>query len=487
MSKIHLTVPIRFKVSSGSLGDHDEGNEPGLSREPSPSLGPPDMTISHKRGARDRRKKLSNLSIRSHMSPLSSEIFQKPHVERQESATDLWQRAIRLEAEERRSGSNRLSTPNPGHQRSTSSNRSLKLAGTPQRGASKGSPSTENTQRETSQLTPTTDEMSGEHNSKWLIQRWVAQMRPGTPHTTEGAESLVSLSLESPPRSWARFPSHNREERNKNASAKDNVYPRDFAIKVVSSEGQVYWATDLGPSEEKQRAQTLPRSFSARIGQVVKSKIVKLMPSKHFQPERGQVPKKGRVASQTAHLEYPELEIQPTESGYEELRVLEKEINNMKGENGLSTPEGEKSRPRSTKSLGDRISALMHEAVMEEHHDHGNELASGEILATPVTPSLLQESIVATEVFLTPESRLSYANSSQYGKSGSDTGSAEIIGHEALKAFIDSNQRAHHSRSTTWAGRPLDELTRKQRCSDDATGGLYQNETKSMSMRPHSR
>ncbi|KAM6527941.1 hypothetical protein FALCPG4_008974 [Fusarium falciforme] len=211
------------------------------------------------------------------------------------------------------------------------------------------------------------------------------------------------------------------------------------------------------------------------------------MPSRHFQPERGQVPAKGLVGSQTAHLEYPELEIQPTESGYEELRVLEREINNMKGENRLSTPEGEASRPRSTKSLGDRISALMHEAAMEEHHDHGDESALGETLATPVTPSLLQESIVATDVFLTPESRLSYANSSQQGKSGSDTGSAEIRGHEALKAFIETDQRAHRSRSITWAGRPLAEVTRKQQRSDDATGSLYQNETKSMSMRPHSR
>ncbi|KAI8673461.1 hypothetical protein NCS55_00666300 [Fusarium keratoplasticum] len=82
MSKIHLTVPIRFKASSRSLGDHDEGNTPGLSREPSPTPGFPETTIGHKKGASDRRKKLSNLSIRSHMSPLSSEIFQKPHVER---------------------------------------------------------------------------------------------------------------------------------------------------------------------------------------------------------------------------------------------------------------------------------------------------------------------------------------------------------------------------------------------------------------------
>lgn len=211
------------------------------------------------------------------------------------------------------------------------------------------------------------------------------------------------------------------------------------------------------------------------------------MPSRHFQPEKGQVHAKGRVSSQTAHLEYPELEIQPTESGYEELRVLEREINSMKGENRLSTPEGEASRPRSTKSLGDRISALMHEAVMEEHHGHGDELTLGESVAPPVTPSLLQESIVATDVFLTPESRLSYADSSHQGKSGSDTWSAEIRGHEALKAFIEADPRANRSRSITWAGRPLTELTRRQRRSDDATGNLYQNETKSISMRPHSR
>ncbi|KAF4460932.1 hypothetical protein FALBO_12272 [Fusarium albosuccineum] len=456
MEKIHLTVPGRIKLGSRQSEDQQEAiSRP--SRELNSKPGRSQELVNHKKEISSKSTKRSNLTIRPHLSPLSSEAFQKPALEHQRSATDLWRRAIRLEAQERRSSSNRLSTPNPDHPRSTSPNQSLRPTPAPQKGGSTGSFSTENTRREASQLTPTTDEVSPINNSKWLIQRWAAQMKPGTPHTTQGAESTASARLSSPPRSWARFPSHNREERNKNASANDQVHPRDFAIKLVSSDGQVCWATDVVQGEEKQRANTIPRSFSARLSKVVKSKIVKLMPSRHFQGEQGEVPAKGRVGSGTGHLEYPELEIKATESGYEELGVLEREINNIKSDKALEAPEGEVSRPRSSKSLGDRISALMHDTARESQHNHSDFPTFPENSAALVTPSARGESTIATDVFVTPASRLSDASIDEHAKVNLDKASAIISEQEKMMQFGNTDQQASHAGSETWTGVFLNE------------------------------
>ena len=100
-------------------------------------------------------------------------------------------------------------------------------------------------------------------NSKWLIERWVTTMRP---RLGESAGDMRLTRLTEPPKSWSRFPSHNREERNKNATDRDRVHPRDFAVKHMTSEGQIRWATDAPLDEAEQRARTLPRSFSTKFG-----------------------------------------------------------------------------------------------------------------------------------------------------------------------------------------------------------------------------
>ncbi|KAF4447706.1 hypothetical protein F53441_8784 [Fusarium austroafricanum] len=412
-SRIHLAIPSHLRAKSEGSDYRRNQDTPGPSRGQNYMLVPLGKLKGHEREASDRSKARSNLSIRPHMSLLPTEEYRNSSLERKESATDLWQRAIRLAAETRRSSSFQLSIPNPD-QRNPSSNKSRNETDAARNSTSSAS----DMRREVSQLTPTTDEMSSPNNSKWLIDRWVAQMRPKPSRGDELIGSLKSARLAGPPRSWSRFPSHNREERNTKATTGDRVHPRDFAVKHVTSEGQIRWATDMVISEEKQRARTLPRSFSTKFGELVKSKMSRMILSKGIRHRLSQDNFIRHASSSPARMEYPEMGIRPSESGYTELQALGREISNMKGETQLHAPERELSKPYSSRSLGDRVVALMHEATGQIHLKHDDAIHPTECPMVPLTPSLVRESIAATDVFVTPRSRFSNDTVDEEEKNG---------------------------------------------------------------------
>ncbi|KAF9777582.1 hypothetical protein IL306_004380 [Fusarium sp. DS 682] len=415
----------------------------GISSTPKANylLVPVERLGGHERETSNRSKGRSNLSIRPHMSRLPTEEYRKPSLERRESATDLWQRAIRLEAERRHSSSIHLSTPKLG-QRSQSSNMSPNGTGAARNSTS----SVSDMRREVSQLTPTTDELSSPGNSKWLIERWVATMRP---KTGESARHMSSALFMGPPRSWSRFPSHTREERNKNAADRDRVQPRDFAIKHMTSEGQIRWATDVPLGEEKQRSRTLPRSFSTKFGELVKSKMGRIIPSKGVRRRVSQDHFIRHPALSLALMEYPEMGIRPSESGYTELQALGREISNMKGESHLQTPERELSKPHSSRSLGDRVVALMHEAIGQRHSKHDAAVESAECPTVPLTPSLVRESLAATDVFVTPRSRFSNDALNEEEKNCVETESTKMKGQKTQLTLPESDDNTPHNNFST--------------------------------------
>jgi hypothetical protein len=417
-SKIQLAIPSHLRAKSEGIDlRHQEGTS-GLPKGQNYLLVPVERLGGHEREASDRLKGRSNLSIRPHMSRLPTEEYQKPILERRESATDLWQRAIRLEAEGRHSSSIHLSTPRPD-QRSQASNRSLNEIGAARNSAS----SVLDTRREVSQLTPTTDELSSPGNSKWLIERWVATMRP---RIGESAGDMRSARLTGPPKSWSRFPSHNREERNKNATDRDRVHPRDFAVKHMTSEGQIRWATDVPIGEAKQRARTLPQTFSTKFGDLAKSKMGRVISSKGIRHRVSQDHFTRHAALSSARMEYPEMGIRPSESGYTELQALGREISNMKGEPYRQIPERELSKPQSSRSLGDRVVALMHEAIGQRHSKYDDATEVAECTTVPLTPSVVRESIAATDVFVTPRSRFSNDAMDGEAKNGTEADSNKV-------------------------------------------------------------
>ncbi|KAM0413453.1 hypothetical protein ACHAPD_008554 [Fusarium lateritium] len=303
-----LAIPVsHFRAKSeGALYQHGEDHQDVPRAQMSP-LVPAEKTKVHEKEASDRSKRRSNMSIRPYMSRLPTEEYRKQNLERQESATDLWQLAIRLEAESR----------------------------------------------------------------------------------------------------------HNK------------VHPRDFAVKHVTSEGQIRWATDTGSGRDGQRAHKLPRSLSTRFGGLVKSKMSRMMPPKGLRHWVSQAFIARSMTTSPPHMEYPEMGIRPSDSGYTEIQAMGREINYMKGRAHLQTLEKDLSKPHSSRSLGDRVVALMHETIGQRHPKHDDPLQSPDIPMIPVTPSLFRQSIAATatDVFVTPKSRLSNDDESdeEKGETGRDS------------------------------------------------------------------
>lgn len=387
-----------------------------------------------------------------------------------ESATDLWQRAIRLEAEERQGSSKRLSISNLEHKRSISFGRSMNTKNEQSKGKHTWNESL-STGDSNQGVSPHMDELSPsdpDSHSKWLIQHWVTRMQPeklnSHSHALGPSASNNKTRPIIPPKSWARYPSHTRDERTQSATLKDNVQPKDFAIKQISPDGQVFWATDQDTNEPI-LPESLPRSLSMKFGRVVKQKLSKLRLQKHIIREEYTNPLYGRRGSAHAggYLEYPELEILPTESGYRDLTALEHEIENMKGtlrQNG----SGEHVHHRkSIKSLGSRISALMHE-VMEGNHDHDNHPTAEERPSLPETPlsraqSNLGDSIVLTDVFVTPQSRLSLRDHPSQDKTASDLESTKSDDLACMRSSrLEVSLADERPRSSSWVGKSLTEL-----------------------------
>ncbi|KAF5642835.1 hypothetical protein F52700_3061 [Fusarium sp. NRRL 52700] len=440
-SKIQLTIPSHLRVKSNGIDLRHKGGSSEPRKGQNYLLTPVERLGGYEREVSDRSKGRSNLSIRPHISRLPTEEYQKSKLEHRESATDLWQRAIRLEAERRHSSSIHLSAKKPS-QRSQSSSRSLNEP----EAARNSTRSVSDTGRVVSQLTPTTDELSLQGNSKWLIERWVATMRP---RIGESAGDMRLTRFTESPKSWSRFPSHNREERNKNATDRDRVHPRDFAVKHMTSEGQIRWATDAPLDEAKQRARTLPRSFSTKFGELVKSKMGRIIPSKGMRHRLSQDHFRRHAALSSTGMEYPEMGIRPSESGYTELQALGREISNMKGEPHLHVPGRELSKPQSSRSLGDRVVALMHDTIGQRHSKHDNVAEVAEYPTVPLKPSVVRESIAATDVFVTPRSR--FSNDAMDGETriGTEAESNKVKDQKTPLTVPESIKNAPQSNSST--------------------------------------
>lgn len=174
--------------------------------------------------------------------------------------------------------------------------------------------------------------------SNMILEEWGRQL--GT-HEREARTNPLPLSFglqstykvaKTPPASWARFPSYNRQERNGAAGEADSVKSRDFAVKEVSATGGIIWTTNKvdgnGPNHR-----SIVRSVSDKFTQPFKSRWSKLLPGRAGASIKdSSIRGVGRSSIQdSGDLEYPELELLPTAGGYKELLALEREINDMKG------------------------------------------------------------------------------------------------------------------------------------------------------------
>ena len=280
--------------------------------------------------------------------------------------------------------------------------------------------------------------------STTILEEWAHQVETQECESRQRFERASAScsrykTMNTPPASWARFPSYNRDERNGAAGVGDKVNPRDFAVKDISASGNIAWATDRlddGPPVRKGIARTVSDKFS----QTFKSRLSKLMPGRSRTPSRDRSIRGERRSSiQIAgDLEYPELEILSTAGGSRELRALESEIHEMKGIMDTKTRSNHESSVTSQfkPSLVEKMAMAMQQhdgcsdLELSQVSDAGSfveEKASSVQIRSPETPALqifypdttrAKESTGSTiERYATPLSHLS-SNGNEASSSG---------------------------------------------------------------------
>ncbi|KAK0626347.1 hypothetical protein B0T14DRAFT_100937 [Immersiella caudata] len=376
LARLHLTLPRRVKLasrdfdSSGSEGQHQTSS---LSRDRFFVNGfdRPVSTVTEK-------------------SELSSAPQSPGALIRDDSARELWHRAVCREAKQRTSSvcqnenhNRRSSFPDEElHNRSKSVAYALKhhsslascglyhgasygfvAPATPARTSSRGINLT---------LSPASVDV--------LYTQSPASSRAQWTKPTKGLDS------------WTKFPSHARTERSKTPGHSDNIPNRDS---VVTPIGDISMDKSVDPVQ--QTPKTGPRTMPGKIGKAMRSGFSKLLPSMASpSPSTPKSSKSGRRSSDRykRSLEYPELELQATEGGYRELKALEHEIRSLKCSPRTQIPPALQDSAKV--SLSAKMAALL-------HTDGPNEL----LTPTRPPPSHSKGSTTTTERFVTPLSSMS--------------------------------------------------------------------------------
>ncbi|TGJ87313.1 hypothetical protein E0Z10_g1426 [Xylaria hypoxylon] len=204
-----------------------------------------------------------------------------------------------------------------------------------------------------------------------VLQEWVDQLQAEDVQRQSRTESRISVPKRQPPRlrtppdSWAKWPSHTREERTTSAGKKDKVETQDFAV-IPNSE----------PSNTKIGSKALPtgrdmtttsRNLSSQVSKALRSGWNKMI-THTGSLGRASDHEPTTQSTQKCHgfLEYPELELLPTAEGYREVEALDQQIDNMKrrstsGTRGIRQSSSDGAR----RPLASRIAEEVHKFQVE--------------------------------------------------------------------------------------------------------------------------
>ncbi|KAK4453025.1 hypothetical protein QBC34DRAFT_396077 [Podospora aff. communis PSN243] len=376
LARLHLTLPRRVKLASrdfDSSGSEEQHQMPPLSRKRLfvDSLDRPVSTVTEK-----------------------TEVSNPPHspgaLGRDDSARELWHRAICQEATQRTSSlcqnenhSRRSSFPDEKlHSRSTSLMFTLKhQSSVASYGMSDGI-------SHAAKPPPTPARTSSRGTSLMLSPMKNDVLSAQSPASAQAQEHSPTKDLDR----WTKYPSHTRAERNRATDQIDNLPNRDS---VVTPVGDISMVKSV--DSPHQTSKTGQRRMPGKIGKAVRSGISKLLPSRvSLSPGSPKSSKGGRKSSDCykQSLEYPELALQDTEGDHRELKALEHEIKGLKCAPRSQVPTGLQGSKKV--SLSAKMTALLHTDGPSE-------------LLTPTRPPLSHSraSTTTTDRFVTPLSSMS--------------------------------------------------------------------------------
>ncbi|KAK3941707.1 hypothetical protein QBC46DRAFT_429516 [Diplogelasinospora grovesii] len=212
--------------------------------------------------------------------------------------------------------------------------------------------------------------------------------------------------------SWARFPSFNRAERNGAAGHVDRVSAKDFGI-MAGEQGSIgHSANDK--AKRNAQPESGSQTMSSRLGRAVKSTLKKLIPSRT--PSLGNTSQSSRTPRRSdnrSNLEYQELELQPTEEGYQDLVALEHEIQHMKG-SPCPSPGLDAATEVNKVTFSQRLAALLHsdgasDLNVDLRQPSGSSAPNGHKPTTPAANAMRsrKDSTTTTDRFATPLTSMS--------------------------------------------------------------------------------
>ncbi|KAK9416297.1 hypothetical protein SUNI508_01714 [Seiridium unicorne] len=358
----------------------------------------------------------------------------------EETATDLWQRAIRLEADRREAHHRHQAKPQHidqnsqleiPHSREASSGGggvtphtldASSVYSRSQYGDKSGIQSPKPrpvTGHDDTQLTSASLEASNHILKEWQhqIQSEVSGIDRAPSFTTHIYATRNPSVI---PESWAKWSSHDRAERNGATGSADHVTPRDFVIvsnTVGNDAKRSVEKESHAPAPDHNHATQKQTSFSSKLGRTFRGSFAKFLPNQDC-PQSGLdnvTENYKRRPGSTGHLEYPELELLPSHGGYKELEALEKTIDHIK-----RPPVTIGTRPRGLSGASSRtpLSLRFAQDVHKYQHDNRNgSIETGELPNvteiqhpnTPVGGQPASRTISGTtQAFDTPTSHISY-------------------------------------------------------------------------------
>ncbi|KAI5925489.1 hypothetical protein F4810DRAFT_658868 [Camillea tinctor] len=358
---------------------------------------------------------------------VSSSMGYKPHIA--ESATGLWQRAIKSEADNRRAeldnGRSKLRKQSPNIH-ITEPERQGRVEDEEANEPSVGYNSL--SKESGHNLTPKTErrlhssQKQPENASNGVLREWVNQLDADDPVIQSGlsaySQTRKSRKLLTPPASWSKWPSHSRHERTGPAGVDDNVNSKDFANFQVSQSPEIPHAPEKSPTAASKRSPTpLSRSLSSHFSKAMKEGWGKVAPRKDGL-NRDRTPSITPLDDRKSrgYLEYPELELLPTPSGYKEVQALEQQIDTIKRYS--SAPLGSRrelsrdsTRPSLTTRLVEHAHQLQSGNESSSSPDMENLPVHSSVRTAPTQLDTLPASRTvsgAAEEFGTPQSHISY-------------------------------------------------------------------------------
>ena len=276
--QIYLTVPDRLNVPIRGQSEILVGSNNLVS-------GTLDLGSSRlQTGAHHRHKWYSTNNLRGDLKASAGGLYRRPDAE--ESATDLWQRAIRLEAERRRNGISR-SDLQKSEQSVLSRPEKCRGALPPEDSA----------------------QVRYKHSQQAQISSYSDRKDP----------TKLRWTLVKAPASWARFAAHTREERNQHASIDDRVTSKDFALRALSSTGEPGWITDQADTLATDSMSYYRGSLPSRLSNAVKTRLARLF----RREEEGAANLRDSLLTRRAagsqfdeDAEYPEITVLPPGIGH---------------------------------------------------------------------------------------------------------------------------------------------------------------------------